>query len=125
MDKAEIHNLKELNELGRDLKINDIICFTTTGKEIYKYGIYDYNASNEAGSNEKIFTVLGLNEEEKYKLATKCYGYEAGDGSWPCYKLNDFKAVERLIREIYRLLDDDSMIDPKDKILSRFEILDI
>jgi len=124
---AEIHNLKELNELGRDLKLDDNIHFkaeniklTYTISETF-VGIFQANRYNST-----IFKYLGLNTTERYELANKCYGYSSRSGGWPTFTRYDYKAAERLIREIYKLLKDDSeVIDPKDRIMSRFDILDI
>ena len=126
---AEIHNLKELNELGRDLKHGDYIHFPTKDKVI-KYRIMKRYLYTIYNINSYIFNYLGLNVKEKYKLAEKCYGYEPTEmqisGNWPCSKHSDFFALEGLIREIYKMLGDSSTkINPKDFILNIFEILDL
>ena len=125
-----IHNLKELNKLGRDLEYEDRIYFSTK-EEIIKYRVrpchleciqYNYN-------NNKIFKILGMDSKEKYKLASKYYGYEITESGyewWPECKSHDFKATKRLIRELYKLLEEKEIIyDPEDRIKSRFEILDL
>ena len=78
------------------------------------------------GENDYIFNYLKINNEQKYKLAEEYYKYPAITGTWPTFRPNDYKALERLVRELYRLLDDDSL-EPEiiNPILSRFELLDI
>jgi len=122
---AEINNLKELNKLGRDLKVEDYIYFKTKIETLeYDVGITCMACYN-SDANGQIFKYFNLNAQEKYRLASKCYGYKVNSGGWPWYKEADFKALERLIREIYKLLKDESIIDPKERINSRFDILDI
>ncbi len=124
---AEIHNLKELNKLGRNLKYEDCIYFTTKD-DIIKYKVFHchlYVSTPTTLWNNFIFEYLGLNEKEKYELAEKYYGYKAAQGLWPLYKENDFQAAERLIREIYKKLEGSSNLDPSQFIQSRFEILDL
>ena len=127
---AEIHNLKELNSLNRDLQCNDFVSFTTK-KEIIKYKVnFSYLLNvNFASTNSIIFNILGMSREEKHSLAEKCYGYKYwGDDlncKWPEYKRDDYKALEKLIREIYRRLDDNIIGLEHDSITSRFEILDL
>lgn len=123
---AEIHNLKELNALGKDLRDDDSIYFTTPENE-FKYKVYSSclfivaDLPNTILLNDVIFKDLNLNKDEKYKLAEKCYGYKTNIGNWPSYVDNDYPAAERLIREIYKMLDEIN-IKP---ITSRFEILDL
>jgi len=132
---AEIHNLKDLNELGRDLKCQDIICFDIEGGDSFRYVVHIHYLNNDDGSqdNSVIFNYLTLDIKETLECVKKYYGYSAINVAlykrypdiWPEYKIDDFKAVERLIREIYRLLGDESVSDPKERIISRFDILDI
>ncbi len=129
---AVIHNLKELNELGRDLDYHDYIHFITPYKE-YRYSIHkDYlKILDLEYSYAIIFKYIGLNNIEKYNLAEKCYGYKTPERcqhpeNWPHYKKNDYQALERLIREIYKRLGDSSIkINNEEFITSRFEILDL
>lgn len=129
----EIHNLKELNALGRDLKIDDEIYFTTKNKT-FRYQIWDCHVINKNDTdNNAIFKYLRLDREETKKLAEKNYGYNIkrenmynlSSSDWPEFEENDFRAIERLIREIYKLLGDDSDYNLSERIISRFEILDL
>lgn len=45
-------------------------------------------------NNDKIFNELGL---DKYAVCTKCYGYDAGFGSFPVCADNDYAALTRLV----------------------------
>ena len=106
----EIHNLKELNSLGRELEYGDHIYFTTNEGEL-KYVVSNtfLNCYSCTGKfNNEIFDRLNLNDETKGILAKKWYGYSPtppNDYDWPEYKQNDYKAAERLIREIYKIHD--------------------
>ena len=129
---TKIHNLKELDELERDLKTNDIIYFTTKNKIIeYEVTSRYLNSYSNSYNNSYIFNCLGLNEKEKIDLAVKCYKYKSQDfhnlaGNWPEYKYKDFSALERLIREIYKRLGDNGVeVNKEEFINSRFEILDL
>jgi len=128
---TKIHNLKELNKLARDLESGDYIHFTTK-QEVLKYKIKLSSNSrlylenfNNANNNDSIFNNLNLNFIEKNKLAEKCYGYKlpSSGGDWPWCNHNDYKALERLIREIYKILGEKD-IKPE-PIKSRFELLDL
>ncbi len=137
---AVIHNLKELNELGRDLKILDSIYFTNRD-EVIKYkvmGKYLSLPKWEKGlPNGYIFQclcmanpeVFGMSNKEAFELAEQSYGYPPYNtcaDNWPAFKLDDFPALERLIREIYKMLGDNSLeINKEEFIFSRFEILDL
>lgn len=115
--------VKDLNDLDRKLNIGDIIIFKVEDKEL-KYVIRVNYLISLKKQNGIIFDLLGLNRDEKYKLASECYGYKSyfGSGEWPEYKVEDYNAVERLIRELYYRLGD---FDEREGIQSRFEILDI
>ena len=118
-----IHNLKELNELNRDLVFGDYIYFSTK-KGIIKYIIQDAYLNIPVGDNSRIFDVLNMNEGERHKLAEKYYGYKINDdAAWPEYRNKDYKAAKRLIKAIYILLGEKDVVE--DPIISRFEILDI
>ncbi len=134
---AEIHNLKELNELGRELEINDYIYFTTK-KEVIEYKVYKCISTGVFlhciyHNNSYIFDCLELNPQDKYNLAERCYGYTAKNALeldseiWPWTNWEDYQALEGLVREIYQMLGDNSVevLNLKDLILNRFEILDL
>lgn len=113
---TEIHNLKELNELGRDLKILDQIYFTTK-YTIIKYYITKQFLACDKHSGDYIFNYLNLNNKKTYKLAEKCYRYRPTGELWPRYKPNDYSAAERLIREIYKRLGDNILESHKFSML--------
>ena len=130
---AEIHNLKELNVLNRkrSLQQKDIICFSTK-EEVIEYEVTMRFLNNLKYNNSYIFNCLGLNEKEKINLAEKYYRYKPQDvnilipNNWPEYKYKDFSALERLIREIYKMLRDNiTEINKEEFITNRFEILDL
>ena len=126
---ADIHSLKELNAMGRDLKLDDVIYFTIPKNEL-KYSVWGKHLTDiEGDDNAIIFNYLNLDMSDKYDLAEQCYGYKPVDNkhhltNWPEYRLSDFSALERLIREIYKRLGDSSVeiLDPSQFINNRFEI---
>ena len=129
---AEIHNLKELNELGGGLQFGDKIYFVVENNKIEYdvWGKYLCNHRDNDNNNAIVFDCLNLNISDKYRLAERCYGYKATGNEhridfWPECKYNDFQALERLIKEIYKRLGDNSYLDPKEFITNRFEILDL
>lgn len=84
------------------------------------------------GSNNHamIFDYLDLDVSDKNILAEKCYRYKPKDKDkdkktdWPKCKYNDNQALERLIREIYRILEGGKTLK-SDTISNRFDILDL
>lgn len=75
------------------LKIKDIIRFKYNDK-VYEYEVREQYLHSPKGSNGIIFAELELN---KYNVATTAYGYLCGDGSWPEYNNQDYKALARLV----------------------------
>lgn len=75
------------------LRIKDIIRFKYNDK-VYKYEVREQYLHNTKGYNDIIFAELELN---KYNVATTAYGYLCGDGSWPEYNNQDYKALARLV----------------------------
>ncbi len=132
MKYVKIHNLKELNKLNRTFKYGDEVFFTAKSDTI-KYYIAHESLIIMGGSanNAMIFDYLDLNVHDKYKLAERCYGYRLPDvrefaSNWPGCKYNDNPALERLIREIYKILGDNSVkVNKEELITNRFKILDL
>lgn len=97
-----------------ELKDGDIITF------LFKNGpnrtLIKYRVASSFGSdslhlsisggvdNAEIFNKLGLDDNEKYDWASRCYGYPTGDGRWPTTNPNDYPALERFIKDIRRVL---------------------
>ena len=125
---TEINNLKELEERGC-LEIGDIVNFTVN-KEIIGYKVKkrllgktylcDYITVD---NNCIIFEVLEL---DKYEIAEKIYEYKivstCFSRAWPETKEKDYPALTRLVKELYKIIEE------KDKVYTkynRFEIMDI
>ena len=105
--------LRELEE-KRELEFGDIVIFTVN-KEILKYTVYQYFLSLDKIYNDTIFKLLKI---DKYEIAEKTYGYKV-NGSWPNSKSNDYPALTRLVKELYRI------IEPTYTKFTRFEIMEI
>ncbi len=117
-----INNLKEL-EQKRTLEIGDKVYFTIRG-EIVKCTVYRQYLNVEAGCNDKIFDILNINKEE---LAEKAYGYPLPikDGYWPFSNKDDYPALTRLVKELYKIIEEKYPTEVYTPIYSRFEILDL
>lgn len=94
---AIIDALKEKCEKTIDhdhlLKWGDNVYFRI-GDRTITYKVNSTHLMNYDGSNSIIFDELGL---DKYAVCTKCYGYDAGYGSFPTCHGEDFEALTRLI----------------------------
>ena len=122
---SEIHNLKELNSLRRDLKSQDIVIFYVKDKEILEYKVECSYLNGTNCYNDHIFDLLGFSREEKYKFADKCYGYNRSGGVWPYFKSGDYEAATRLVRRLYELIEG---VEPKKvvkKEITRFDLMDL
>lgn len=92
------HNLSELG--NNTLQLGDIIILK--GIE-YKVGCNCLiNISHPGDYNYKIFTELHLNKKE---FCDKYYGYSSGDGDWPVYNLEDFKAATRVVKALFEIIE--------------------
>ena len=112
-----INNLEELEEY-RELKHDYVVIFTVD-EQIIKYEVRNTFLHRNEFFNNKIFHILKLN---KYEIAEKKYGYKVDHGAWPETEPDDYPALTKLVKELYRI------IEKKDKIytkFSRFEIMDI
>lgn len=85
------NNYKILHE--KPLQYGDIVFFKYNNTS-YIHEVKKNYLSNIRTSNDTIFVVLKLN---KMHVATKAYGYESGDGSWPECKNSDYAALTRLV----------------------------
>ncbi len=112
---AEITCLRELEE-------KDIIEFTVE-KQIIKYHIcnkclFDH-INNNVNDNNKIFRLLKI---DKYDIATKAYRYKSLAGVWPSSRENDYPALTRLVKELYKIIEERKPVYTK---FTRFEIMEI
>jgi len=121
-----IHNLKELNNLGRDLKYGDDIWFEI-GSRWIKYTVLDSDEDEFLSSNDKIFNIFTLAIKEKYKLAEEhCKYKKMKEIPISTYQNKNYKKLKNLIIKIYELSGEKNIKEETlDPILNRFEILDI
>lgn len=124
---AKITCLKDLEEVKR-LAREDIVEFTV-GEESVKYDVQCYylsHFSNDYLKNDMIFKMLEL---DKYKFAEKAYGYDINrKGYWPNSKNYDFEALTKLVKELYKIIEDRWPSVPEgvfEPIENRWDILDI
>ena len=125
---AEINSLKELEERGC-LELGDIVNFTVN-EEIIGYKVKGlsnrtYLCSHvTCGSNCIIFEVLEL---DKLKIAERAYEYKISffyifEGAWPETRKDDFPTLTRLVKELYKIIEEKEIKYTK---YNRFEIMDI
>lgn len=121
----KITNLKELNK-RKILNFEDIIVFTIN-KEKIEYEVDANYLHNRIYSNEYIFKILKLN---KIEFTETHYGYNKrrrtiNDEYWPEYKNNDYEAITRVVKELYKIIGEKDPTIKPEPILSRFEIMDL
>jgi hypothetical protein len=79
-------------------KYDDIVTFHLD--EIIKYRVNDNHISCIGpSSNDYIFKQLGV---DRHSFCAQAYGYTAGGGDCPTYKLEDYEAASRLIEALYK-----------------------
>ncbi len=108
--------LKELNK--KVLDFEDIVIFTVN-EQVISYKVRTNHLQNNYYFNSEIFTILDINS---YELATKAYGYTSRGGGWPSSKEHDFLALTRLVKELYKIIEERELKYTK---YNRFEIMDI
>jgi len=112
--------LKELEEKGI-LELNDIVVFYFK-EDIIEYIVKEDYLNCKFYKNDEIFEILKIN---KNKIAKKTYNYKTdieNKGFWPESKINDYLALTRLVKELYRIIEERK---PKYTKYNRFEIMDI
>ncbi len=127
-----INNLKELNKYGT-LKLDDKVMFRLPDEVLeYKvckdnsvlpgYTLFLDNRSPGGGGsdyNGRIFNVLNLDE---YNICSSEYGYSISQGNWPWAKDDDFEAITRVVRRLYKeikgIYEDEAETD-------RFSLIDL
>jgi hypothetical protein len=82
------------------LKEGDEILFNT-GISTLRYEVRQCYCYCVGGDNTKVFDQLGV--DNIYTLATECYRYKAGPGSWPECKNGDYAALTRLVNKLHEL----------------------
>lgn len=79
----------------KELVLNQEITFIINNESI-RYNVRSGHLSASSyTNNDIIFNLLGLSSEEKYKLASECYGYNTYYGDWLTYSDHDFAAADR------------------------------
>ena len=121
-----INNLKELEEYGTLRQA--VYVYFPVGEETIKYQVREnylntitINSGDEVFNNDIIFELLNI---DRFELAKKVYGYdvEAVGIYWPCSKRDDYPALTRLVKEIYKIIEPEVVYT---SIKNRWELLDI
>lgn len=122
----KINNLKELEGRG-ELKEGDQVYFTV-GEKIIVYHVNRWflrNTDQSDRNNSAVFDLLKLDDNAKYKLASKAYGCKVTDGYWPINYANGYPALTRLVKELYKIIEEKYPKEVYTPITSRFDILDL
>lgn len=100
-----------LSSLGENtLKQDDIIEFMGIS-----YGVTKRYLSNlhDKYNNDKIFIILGI--ENVHTFCSNHYGYEATMGIWPEFKDDDFSAATRLVKALFKIIEDKKDVKVSEK----------
>ena len=93
-----------LEELGNNtLRLGDIIYFYIDGKQL-KYSVQSDHLCNVFRcNNAEIFSILGIINRSDF--CNSHYGYYDYGGDWPSCKLGDFAALTRVVKALYREIE--------------------
>ncbi len=69
--------------------------------------------NNPSDRNDKIFDILNI--KDKYTFCSYHYGYQVSIGSWPEYKNDDFSAVTRLVKALFKIIEDKEDVKVSEK----------
>lgn len=90
---------RNLKDLGSDiLREYDIVYFGEL-----KYNVRSSYLYSSKSSNEKIFKRLDI---DKYYFCHDHYGYEPGTGDWPQSKEGDYKALTRVVKALFEIIEE-------------------
>lgn len=94
------------------LKYRDCVQFKIPEtNKILNYTVHEQFLASDKGLNTEIFDLLGI---DNYEIAGKCYGYTSYIGSWPEYKINDYKAATKLVLKLYEIIEKNTSIKNQD-----------
>jgi hypothetical protein len=82
------------------VKEHDRIVFNVRD-ESFEYRVFPTHLSNVEERNDSIFTVLGMNHDQKIRFCDKAYGYGADFGSFPECKADDYEALTNVVKALY------------------------
>ncbi len=119
----KITNLKGLED-RRIVEVEDRVYFTV-GEEHVEYKVDKWYLDCYSISNNFNYKIFNLLKIDKLKLASEVYGYEASFGDWPSCKSDDYPALTRLVKELYKIIEEKYPTEVYIPINSRFDILDL
>lgn len=97
-----ITNINELKD--HTLELGDTVIFRIDNKHHIYEVCYDHMSCKDH-NNDLIFCYLDLTDDKKYELASKIYGYDTYRGCWPDCKNYDFRALTKLVKILYMLIE--------------------
>lgn len=100
-----------LSSLGENtLKQDDIVEFMGVP---YKVIVSHLSNQSTAGWNAQIFTELGI--ENKELFCSNHYGYKVVRGAWPEFKDYDYSAATRLVKALFKIIEDKEAVKASEK----------
>lgn len=127
----KVQNLKELEEVELLLKRDIVVfCFKLEnggkGEMTHRVGQSSSGCfldNIDSGNNAKLFTELDI---DKIEFCTKSYGYPPeADGQWPYAKEHDYKAITRVVRDLYMLIEGVQEEVKEIEEVDRFSLMDL
>lgn len=96
---------KSLTELeGNTLKYGDLLVFNIPGYiSVLRYKVCRAHLGGTDCDNDLIFIRLKI--EDKADFCTKCYGYKATDAMFPYCKCDDYVALTKVAKELFKLCE--------------------
>lgn len=126
-----VRNLKELKEAKLLIKGDMVVfCFKKengTKVEMAHKVSQGYSGcfldNTDCGNNAKLFIELDIN---KIEFCEKSYGYVTErEGQWPYAKEHDYKAITRVVRDLYMLIEGVSEKVEEIEEVDRFSLMDL
>ena len=128
---STVRNLKELEEAKLLIKGDmAVFCFEKENGTKVKMtheisqsysGCFLNNVDH--GNNSILFTELDI---DKIEFCEKSYGYpSAGQGQWPYAKEHDYKAIARVVRDLYMLIEGVQKKVEEIEEIDRFSLMDL
>lgn len=69
-----------------------------------RYNVERKYLSYPRGQNDQVFIGLGILNKEKY--CEEAYDYPPEGGAWPEYKYGDYDAATRVVKALFKIIED-------------------
>jgi hypothetical protein len=92
---------------GCTLKEGDRLIFRKSGETPLYYKV-TANHLACGGVNSHVFSLAGIEHEDRYKFCSEAYGYKASGGDFPVSSRNDFAALTRVALKLFKAIEEAS-----------------